>query len=142
VLPRVRCGEVRGVYLDIENRRAVQRIQPHDLQHMALDTPDTDGGHTDGVRPAGTAGGEHPSERSTGIASGVKLQFVAGGAVETEEYDDVAAGPQAHQALGQCRINHNAGWPGAQFLARELCIALIPFHVTDGMKGDRLGLEP
>jgi hypothetical protein len=42
--------------------------------------------------------------------------------MEIEEHDDVAAGFKAQQALGQRRIEHDAGRTGTQSVTRESLI--------------------
>ena len=129
------------MYLDVEHWRPVQRVQPDDLQHVALDALNPDGGHSDGVGAAWAADSEHPPEGPAGVAPGVHLQVVTGGPVEIEEHDDVAAGSQAQKALGQRRVEHDAGWPRPQFVTRQPLISSVPFHVTDWGQGNGLEFE-
>ena len=124
------------MYLDIEHRRAIHRVQPNDIQHVALDTLDTGRGHADRVGAAGAAGGEHATEWAVGIPPGMQTQVVANRVVEIEKHNDVAAGFKAQQALAQRRIEHDAGRTGTQFVARESPISTISLHMADGMKND------
>jgi hypothetical protein len=99
---------------------SVQGLQTPHPQSATVDGRDLDLVQADRVRPVRRAGAEDPLGRSVGIPPRVHAQYVAAGAIESGDDEDLAASADAPQTLEHVLVEYEprlwsafVGLPGA-----------------------------
>ena len=81
--------------LDIDDRGAVEDVQPRYLQAIAVNGQDLQLRDCDRVRPYRAAGGEDALQPSRAVAARVDHEDIAIGAMQPEQHDDDLTGGDA-----------------------------------------------
>jgi hypothetical protein len=105
--------------LEVEDRRAVDRLESADSQACVLDRLDPDPMQTDRVRAGGGTGGKDARARAGRIAARVDPEGVAVRAVQPGQDDQVVAGAEAVECAGSITIQASGAPSSPCFGAAE-----------------------
>ena len=120
---------------DVQNRTAVEGVQPGYLQHVSIDRPQLGHGDPDRIGTVGTVQREDPPFGPSPVATGMLEQVVPPGTVKGEHHHHLPAGLQARQTLGQSGVDDNAGDSGAQRISARGLVEVV-LDVADGRISD------
>ena len=105
-------------WLDVDDRRPVDRFEVADLHSVAFDGRDLDPMKPDWVRPVGRTGGEHPLLGPRGVAAGMYAQDVSHGEVEPGQDENLVAEPYSVERCQHIRLPQEVGAAPETTLAR------------------------
>ena len=126
--------------LDVEHRRAVERLEVRHMNLVPLDAGDRRRVEPDGVGPVGRPRGEHPRSGAGRVTSWLCRQGVAIRPMEPCDHDDLVAGGQPFQSRRR-PVLHSQDCGRGVLIRLTRTVLSMPERRLDDANGSQAGVE-